>query len=94
MKKYFYEKSKFSEFKSNKTYHELLSMNQEEFTDWAKLMRKEIIHQWDIDGQPPVMGKNEEQIKTGLSKLREFPCEFFIDDDSDDEALRVIKNFN
>ena len=94
MKKYFYEKSKFSEFKSNKTYHELLSMNQEEFTDWAKLMRKEIIHQWDIDGQPPVMGKNEEQIKTGLSKLREFPCEFFSDDDSDEESLGVIKNFN
>ena len=37
MKKYFYEKSKFSEFKSNKTYHELLSMNQEEFTEWANL---------------------------------------------------------
>ena len=38
---YFYERSKFSEFKSNTTYHELLSKTDEQFVEcvfngWAK----------------------------------------------------------
>ena len=33
-KKYFYEQSKFSEFKSNTTYHQLLEKTDDEFTIW------------------------------------------------------------
>ena len=33
---YFYERSKFSEFKSNTTYHQLLTMTDDEFVDWAQ----------------------------------------------------------
>ena len=32
--KYFYEKSRFSEFKSNTTYHQLLEMTDDEFLTW------------------------------------------------------------
>ena len=56
---YFYERSKFSEFKSNTTYHELLSKTDEQFVEWARLLRKEVTEQWDERGTPPVIGKYE-----------------------------------
>ena len=92
--KYFYEQSKFSEFKSKKTYHELLDMTDGEFEDWARLIRKEIVDAWDIDGQPPVKGKTEEQIISHFGKLKKDECNFFIKDDEDKESLGIIKNFN
>lgn len=93
-KKYFYEQSKFSEFKSNKTYHQLLEYTDDEFNDWARLIRKEILNAWDIDGQPPVKGKTEEQIISHFGKLKKDECNFFIKDDEDAESLGIIKNFN
>jgi hypothetical protein len=33
--KHFYERSKFSEFKSNTTYHQLLEMTDDEFVVWG-----------------------------------------------------------
>ena len=62
MKKWFYERSKFSEFKSNTTYHKLLKMSVEEFNDWARLLRQEVTTQWDEYGTPPVIGKDEDGI--------------------------------
>jgi len=94
MKKYFYEVSKFSEYKSNKTYHQLLQMTDDEFTDWAKLIRKDVIDAWDNHGQPPVKGKDENQIINHFGKLKNHDCDFFIKDDSDDESLGILKNFN
>ena len=41
-KKYFYEKSKFKEFVSNITYHQLLQMDDIKFTEWAKTLRNEV----------------------------------------------------
>ena len=57
---YFYEQSKFSEFKSDTTYHQLLSKTDDEFVEWARLLRKEVTDAWDGAGQPPVKGKTEE----------------------------------
>ena len=93
-KKYFYEQSKFSEYKSNTTYHQLLEKTDDEFNDWARLIRKEIVDAWDIDGQPPVKGKTEEQIISHFGKLKKDECNFFIKDDEDKESLGIIKNFN
>jgi hypothetical protein len=90
-KNYFYEQSKFSEFKSNKTYHQLLEMTDAEFTDWAKLIRKEIVDAWDIDGQPPVKGKDEKQIISHFGKIKKDDCDFFIKDDDDEESLGILK---
>ena len=93
-KKYFYEQSKFSEYKSNTTYHQLLGLTDDEFNDWARLIRKEIVDAWDIDGQPPVKGKDEAGIISHLGKLKKDECNFFIKDDDDDESLGILKNFN
>jgi len=95
MKKYFYERSKFSEFTSNTTYHQLLSMTDDEFVDWAKLLRKEVTQQWDERGVPPVIGKNESGIIKSFKKLKANPADYWEKDLSgDDESLGIIKNFN
>jgi len=95
MKNYFFERSKFEDFKSNKTYHELLRITDEEFDAWAKLLRKEVTEQWDEKGIPPVIGKNRDGIIQTMIKLRNNPADFFLEDTSgDEESLGVIKNFN
>ena len=68
MKKWFCERSRFSEFKSNTTYHKLLQMNADEFTQWARLLRQEVTTQWDEYGTPPVIGKDEAGIIKSFSK--------------------------
>ena len=70
MKKWFYERSRFSEFKSNTTYHKLLQMSADEFTKWARLLRSEVTEQWDVHGTPPVIGKDEDGLITKFKKLK------------------------
>ena len=67
---HFYERSKFSEFKSNTTYHQLLEMTDDEFVVWARLLRKEVTEQWDEFGNPPVIGKNHDKIISSFGKLK------------------------
>ena len=64
----FYQRSKFSEFKSNTSYHELLSKSDEEFVAWARLLRKEVTDQWDERGTPPVIGRDEDGIVEKFKK--------------------------
>jgi len=93
--KYFYEKSRFSEFKSNTTYHQLLKMTDDEFVSWARLLRKEVTEQWDKRGTPPVIGKNEQGIIKNFKKLKSNPADYWEKDLSgDEESLGIIKNFN
>ena len=95
MKKWFYERSKFSEFKSNITYHKLLEMSVEDFNEWARLLRQEVTTQWDEHGTPPVIGKDEDGIIKKFKKLKDNPCDYLIEDNTgDDESLGIIKNFN
>lgn len=95
MKKYFYERSKFSEFQSNTTYHRLLEMTDDEFVQWAKLLRKEVTDQWDNTGTPPVIGRDESGIIDSFKKLKSNPVEYLEKDLSgDDESLGIIQNFN
>ena len=92
--KHFYEKSKFKEFKSNITYHELISMSDDEFVNWAKLLRREVTEQWDKNKTPPVIGKGETDIIKSFRKLSGNNCDFWTEDTSDNESLGIIKNFN
>jgi len=95
MTKYFYEKSRFSEFKSNTTYHQLLQMTDDEFVSWARILRKEVTEQWDERGTPPVIGKNEKGIINNFKKLKSNPADYWEKDLSgDEESLGIIKNFN
>ena len=92
---YFYERSKFSEFKSNTTYHELLSKTDEQFVEWARLLRKEVTEQWDERGTPPVIGKNEKGIVKSFKKLKSNPADYWVKDTTgDEESLGIIQNFN
>ena len=93
--KHFYERSKFSEFKSNTTYHQLLEMTDGEFVEWARLLRKEVTEQWDERGTPPVIGRDEDGIITKFNKLKSNPAKYWEKDLSGDkESLGIIKNFN
>lgn len=95
MKNYFYERSKFSEFKSNTSYHRLLEMTDDEFVSWAKLLRREVTEQWDIAGTPPVIGRNEKGIINSFKKLKSNPVDYLEKDLSGDvESLGIIQNFN
>ena len=95
MKKWFYERSRFDTFKSNTTYHKLLQMNADEFTEWARLLRQEVTTQWDEYGTPPVIGKDEDGLITNFKKLKGNPCDYLIEDNTgDEESLGIIKNFN
>ena len=95
MKKYFYERSKFNTFKSNTKYHQLLQMTDDEFVDWVKLARKEIIEQWDADGNPPVIGRDEIDIINSFKKLKGNKCDFLETDLSGDvDSIGIIQNFN
>ena len=92
---YFYERSKFSEFKSNTTYHQLLSMTDDEFGDWARLLRKEVTEQWDERGTPPVIGRDKDGIIKSFKKLKSNPADYWEKDLTGDEtSLGIIQNFN
>ena len=92
---HFYERSKFSEFNSNRTYHQLLEMTDEVFMVWARLLRKEVTEQWDKRGTPPVIGRDKDGIVEKFKKLKPNPSEYWIKDTTgDDESLGIIKNFN
>ena len=92
---YFYEKSRFSEFKSNTTYHQLLQMTDDEFVQWARLLRKEVTEQWDDRKTPPVIGKDKNGIIKNFNKLKSNPAKYWEKDLSGDkESLGIIKNFN
>ena len=92
---YFYEKSRFSEFKSNTTYHQLLQMTDDEFVQWARLLRKEVTEQWDDRKTPPVIGKDKNGIIKNFNKLKSNPSKYWEKDLSGDkESLGIIKNFN
>ena len=93
--KHFYERSRFSEFKSNTTYHQLLEKTDDEFIEWARLLRKEVTEQWDDRGTPPVIGANEDGIVKKFKKLKSNPAKYWEKDLSgDEESLGIIKNFN
>ena len=95
MKKWFYERSRFGAFKSNTTYHKLISMSETEFVEWAQLLRKEVTEQWDEFGTPPMIGKDEKKIIESFSKLKDNPCNFLEKDlTGDEESLGIIQNFN
>ena len=82
---YFYERSQFSKFESNRTYHQLLQMTDDEFTAWARTLRKEVTEQWDVFGTPPVIGKNKDGIIKNFKKLKSNPANYWEKDLSGDD---------
>ena len=86
--KYFYERSKFSEFKSNTTYHQLLEMTDDEFVScqWAQLFVKKLLNN-GMKRNSPVIKKNEKGIINNFKKLKSNPKYWEKDTSGDEESL-------
>jgi hypothetical protein len=48
--------------KLNPTFDEILFMSQDEFRDWIRFFRKEVVRLWDDEGLPPRVGFTKEGI--------------------------------
>ena len=71
--KHFYEKNKYIlESEVNKTFEEILWMSDDEFRQWLKDMRNEIVYAWDHLGLPPRVGFDEQQIIDQFNKMSSF----------------------
>lgn len=71
--KWFYEKNEeLINSPVNKTFEELLWMNDTEFRQWVVDMRKTVIDLWDNKGLPPRVGYNEDEIVDNFRKMISF----------------------
>ena len=89
--KWFYEKSNIASKDNpiNITYDELLHKSDSDVEKWIDELRTYVITQWDENGQPPVIGQNEDEIISNWKKLFGYDVESFFD-----EKTKVVKNFN
>ena len=87
----YYEKSKIADKDNpvNITYGELLQKSDSDVESWIDELRDWVIDQWDNHGQPPVIGKNTDDIISNWKKLRDFDVDTFFTEDN-----KVIRNFN
>lgn len=87
----FYEKSNIADKNNpiNITYGELLHKSDIEIDMWIDELRNYVITQWDINAQPPVIGKNRNDIIAGWKKLFGYDIDGFFNPDNS-----VIRNFN
>lgn len=97
MKKYFYEKSGIESWPTNITYGELVSYNKQKLYDWLEDLRLRVLKSWNEQGVPPIVGKNENEIKSSFSKLRQYDCSKFyydVENGNDPDVIGVIANFS
>ena len=88
------KKSNIHNLKTNLTYHEIQSLTFTDLSNWVDDLRNEILYNWDVKNEPPVIGKSKEQIIKSFSKLRDYPIEdLFIEDENYPHHLGFIKNF-
>ena len=61
--KHFYERNDYLlNHKINVFFEDIVSMNDSEFEEWVKDMRKVVLEAWDATNCPPRTGKNEDDI--------------------------------
>jgi len=93
MMKHFYEKNKYIlESEVNKTFEEILWMSDDEFRQWLKDMRNEIVYAWDHLGLPPRVGFDEQQIIDQFNKMSSFPVHKFESFNEETQDTDVIRN--
>lgn len=86
---YFYQKSNIINFTSNVKFDDILNYTPNELNNWISLLKEEIIEQWDIQGIPPVIGKNTEDIIQDFNGLKNYNVDKLIIESDDD---LIIKN--
>jgi len=91
--KYFYEKNNhLIDHKVNKTFDEILWMSDQEFRDWFIELRKTVAQIWDDYGNPPRVGKDEEDIKKQFKKMAGYPVHEFETIDELTGESDIIRN--
>ena len=77
----------------NVYFEDLLDMNETEFEEWVKNLRRTMIESWDTYGCPARSGRTEEQIIDTFNKLASQPVhEFTHSDELTDVKDDVIIN--
>ena len=72
--KYFYERnSEFLNSEINKKFEDILWMTTDEFRQWIIELRQKIVHNWDVNGQPPRVGADEQEIIDQFNEMTSFP---------------------
>ena len=97
MKKYFYEKSDVLSWSSNITYGELVTYDDNKFSEWIEELRMRFLKDWDESGKPPLVGRSEEEIVQSFSKLRQFNTSKIFhspEKGNDEDIIGVIANFS
>jgi hypothetical protein len=89
--KYFYERNtEFLESDINKTFDQVLLMTKDEFRQWIIDLRKSIVTNWDVRGNPPRVGYNEQEIIDQFNELTSFPTWKFEETDELIPALLAM----
>lgn len=72
--KHFYEKNtELLESKVNKTFEEILAMDDKQFRNWVIDLRKTVVDLWDNKGLPPRVGYNEKEIIENFRDMVTYP---------------------
>ena len=75
---HFYERNDYLlNHKINVFFEDIVSMNDSEFEEWVKDMRKVVLESWDTNNCPPRTGKNEVDIIEEFNKLTGYPVHTF-----------------
>ena len=96
MKKYFYEKSSIREWPTNITYGELMTYNSDQVYEWLEDLRTRVLKDWDENGQPPLVGKDEREIVRSFSRLRQVNSNGLyheVSSPNDPDIIGVVSNF-
>lgn len=91
--KYYYERNtEFLQSDINKTFDEILCMSKDEFRQWIIDLRKEIVYNWDVNGQPPRVGYDKQEIIDQFNEMTSFPVWKFEETDELTDEKNVIRN--
>ena len=96
MKKYFTEKSLIREWPTNITYGELMTYDSDQLYSWLEDLRTRVITDWDQNGQPPMVGRNEGEIIRSFSRLRQFDASSLyheLSTSNDPAVIGIVSNF-
>lgn len=96
MKKYFTEKSLIREWPTNITYGELMTFDSDQLYSWLEDLRTRVITDWDQNGQPPMVGRNEGEIIRSFSRLRQFDASSLyheLSTSNDPDVIGIVSNF-
>ena len=88
------KQSNIHQLKTNLTYHEIQSFSFKDLSKWVDDLRNEIVHLWDTENTPPIIGKSKEGIIKSFRKLKSYPIDnLLVTDKNYPHILGFIKNF-